>query len=150
MPPWMLMYINEGRMGRAQTGVVVLISIHSGRAIMKLSFKRVAALALLATAFSLPAIAQEEEQVFGRQLMTQEELQEHRRMMQSLDTPEARQEYRQQHHQRMLERARERGVTLPEEPGRQGKGQGKGQGQGMGQGQGQGMKNGMGKGGGKQ
>lgn len=118
---------------------------------MKRSFKRVAVLALLAGAFSLPAIAQEEEQVFGRQLMTQEEMQEHRRMMQSLDTPEARQEYREQHHQRMLERARERGVTLPEEPGQQGKGQGQGKGMGMGQGQGmgQGMKDGAGKGGGK-
>ena len=112
---------------------------------MKKSIRRnvAIAIAIVAAVFSLPALAQDEEQVFGRQLMTQEELQEHRRMMQSLDTPEARQEYREQHHQRMLERARERGVTLPEEPGERGKGlgpkpgKGMGNGQGMGQGKGQ-------------
>lgn len=108
---------------------------------MKHSFKRSAAIAMFAAVFSLPVMAQDEEPVYGRQLMTQEELQEHHRMMQSLDTPEARQEYREQHHQRMLERARERGVTLPDEPGMKGKGmkhgQGMGNGQGMGQGKGQ-------------
>lgn len=83
----------------------------------------------LSLACAMPAIAQDEEQVFGRQLMTQEELQEHRRTMQGLDTPEARQAYREEHHQRMLERARERGVTLPEEPGMQGKGMKHGKGQ---------------------
>lgn len=96
---------------------------------MKHSFKRSAAIAMFAAVFSLPVMAQDEEQVFGRQLMTQEELQEHRRTMQSFDMPEARQTYREEHHQRMLERARERGVTLPEEPGMQGKGMKPGKGQ---------------------
>src|SRR5690606_38045908 len=96
--------------------------------------------------------AQDDDAVFGRQLMTQEELQQHRQTMQSLETREERQQYRQEHHQRMLERARERGVTLPEEPGKQGKGMGptpgKGEqkGPGAGQGQGTGVPQGQGKG----
>lgn len=112
---------------------------------MKPSIRNVLGGVALALVVAMPAMAEDDAPVFGRQLMTQEELQEHHRMMQSLDTPEARQEYREQHHQRMLERARERGVTLPEEPGMPGKGMkhgmdmdnGHGMGQGMGQGKGQ-------------
>ena len=108
---------------------------------MNMSIRNIFAGVVLSLVCAMPVMAQEEEQVFGRQLMTQEELQEHRRTMQSLDTPEARQQYREEHHQRMLERARERGVSLPEEPGMQGKGmkQGKGMGNGQGMGQGKGQ-----------
>ena len=119
---------------------------------MKKSMVWTAGVALVAAAMSFPAYAEEDERVFGRQLMTQEELQQHRQTMQSLQTPEERQQYRQQHHQRMLERARERGVTLPDEPGKQGKGMGpkpgKGEqkGPGAGQGQGAGVPQGQGKG----
>lgn len=119
---------------------------------MKRSMILTAGAALLTAAMSLPVYAQDDDAVFGRQLMTQEELQQHRQTMQGLATKEERQQYRQQHHQRMLERARERGVTLPEEPGKQGKGMGpkpgKGEqkGPGAGQGQGSGVPQGQGKG----
>lgn len=111
---------------------------------MKPSIRNVLGGVALALVVAMPAMAEDDAPVFGHQLMTQEELQEHHRMMQSLDTPEARQEYREQHHERMLERARERGVTLPEEPGPHGKGMGMGK--GMGKGNGQGMGSGMGPG----
>ncbi len=68
---------------------------------------------------------QQAEQAFslgrgqGRQLMTQEEWQEHQRKMPSM-TGEERERYRQEVHQRMVERARERGVRVQEAPGPRG------------------------------
>ena len=68
----------------------------------------------------------EAQPIYGRQLMTDAERQAHRQKMRSLQTAEQRQEYLQQHHKRMQERARERGVTLPEQPrAKSGKGQGR-------------------------
>lgn len=65
-------------------------------------------------------IADEDDQtkpmVFGWQLMTPEERAEHRRQMRSFATVEERDAYRREHHKRMAERAKERGVTLPEPP----------------------------------
>ncbi len=61
--------------------------------------------------------------------MTPEEMAEHRAKMRSLQTNEEREAYRLEHHQMMQERAREQGVTLPDEPptaGRQGGGMGMG------------------------
>ncbi|MBD3735219.1 MAG: hypothetical protein IE938_02075 [Pseudomonas balearica] len=90
-----------------------------------------------------------DEQVYGSQIMTQQERMEYRNRMRQAQTQEERERIRNEHHQQMRERARERGVTLPEEPpaGR-GMGQGGGMGQGMGMGQGAGMGSGDRKGGG--
>lgn len=57
---------------------------------------------------------QEQEQMFGSQLMTPEERIEHRDKMRSLKTQEEREAFRLEHHKKMLERAKEKGVTLPE------------------------------------
>ncbi len=70
--------------------------------------------------------------VYGRQLMTQEELTEHRSKMRNLKTEEEREQYRMQHHEMMKMRAQEKGVSLPEEPMPQGMGRGMGQGGGPG------------------
>jgi hypothetical protein len=67
----------------------------------------------------------------GRQLMTQEEWQQHQEKMRSL-SQEARQEYREEWHKKMFERAQERGITMPEMPGPHGKGMGPGSGMGPG------------------
>lgn len=80
-----------------------------------------------------------EEQVYGSQLMTQQERQEHRAKMQSMQTMEEREQYRMEHHEMMQERAKEQGVSLPDEPPMRNKGMGGGQGGGMGGGQGGGM-----------
>lgn len=58
----------------------------------------------------------EAQPIYGHQLMTEKERQAHRQKMRSLQTAEERRQYRQQHHELMQERARERGVTLPEQP----------------------------------
>ena len=82
------------------------------------------------------AWAQDDDFVYGRELMTSEELAEHRRRMRSLETEQEREAYRQEHHERMEERARERNVKIPDEPGPRGGGMGPGNGPGSGMGSG--------------
>jgi hypothetical protein len=59
---------------------------------------------------------QTQEQIFGSQLMTEEERAEYRARMRSARTVEEREAIRLEHHQRMRERAAAQGITLPEEP----------------------------------
>ena len=49
------------------------------------------------------------------QIMTPGERDEHRRKMFEAQIAEARERVRQEHHDQMVERAKERGITLPEE-----------------------------------
>jgi hypothetical protein len=114
---------------------------------MKKLFIHLTAVAALTTIASMPLHAQDEDQVLGRQLMTEQELQQHRNTMQSLQSQEERQQYQQQHHQRMQERANEQGVSLPQEPGKSGKGLGPQPGKGLKRGQSGGA--GSGEGGGR-
>lgn len=74
--------------------------------------------------------------IYGYQLMTPEERQAHRIKMRSLTTVQEREAFRLEHHQAMQERAKARGVTLPEAPMPMGMGRG---GMGPGQKQGGGM-----------
>lgn len=85
---------------------------------------------------------QQEEQIYGSQLMTQQERDEYRAQMRATKTAEERDRIRNEHHERMMERAKERGVSIPDEPPAMGGGMGPGGG-GMGPG------GGMGKGGGR-
>lgn len=85
---------------------------------------------------------QTQEQVYGSQMMTPQELADHRAKMRAAKTVEERERIRKENHDRMQERAKERGVTLPEEAPMGGAGMGPGGG-GMGPGGG-----GMGPGGG--
>lgn len=87
---------------------------------------------------------QAQERVYGSQLMTRQERAEYRARMQAAKTAEEREQIRNEHHERMKERARERGVTLPDEPPARGGGMMMGPGGGMRQGGG-----GMGPGGGR-
>lgn len=91
---------------------------------------------------AMPEQLQKQEQVFGWQLMTEQERLEHRQKMQQMKTEEEREAFRREHHEKMQERARQQGVTLPEEPALRGKGMGPGG--GMGPGKGPGMGSGMG------
>ena len=54
--------------------------------------------------------------IYGSQLMTERERQQHRTKMRTLKTEQEREAYRLEQHQRMQERARAKGVTLPDEP----------------------------------
>ncbi len=82
-------------------------------------FKRILAIAVLGCMVWLPtAIAtaadQTQEQVYGSQLMTAEERAEHRAKIRSLKTKEERKTYMLEHHKMIVERAKERGVKVPE------------------------------------
>lgn len=80
-------------------------------------------------------------QIYGSQMMTQQERADHRAKLRAAKTQTERNQIRQENHQRMQQRAKERGIKMPDMPP---------QNQGhMNQGhmnQGQGMKNGMGQG----
>jgi len=93
-----------------------------------------------------------DQQIYGSQLMTQQERDAYRNKMRSAKTYEEQQRIRNEHHEQMKVRAKERGVTLPDAPpAGHGPGMGPGPGGGMGPGGGGGMGpggGGMGPGGG--
>lgn len=84
------------------------------------------------------AQTQAQEQIYGSQLMTPQERAEHQIKMRNAKTSEAREQIRAQHHKEMQIRAKQRGVTLPDEPPAAGMGGGMGPGGGMGGGMGPG------------
>ncbi|MDP2155327.1 MAG: hypothetical protein Q8J61_04955 [Sulfuricella sp.] len=88
---------------------------------------------------------QDREQVYGSQLMTQEERVAYRTRMRAAKTQEERERIRAEHHEQMKVRAKERGVTLPDQPPAMGGGMSPGGGMGSGGG---GMGSGGGMGGG--
>jgi Flp pilus assembly protein TadB len=60
--------------------------------------------------------AREQEQVYGWQLMTEQERNENRQRMRAAKTDQEREQIRAEHHAAMQVRAKEQGVTLPDEP----------------------------------
>ena len=83
--------------------------------------------------------------LFGSQMMTEQERVEQRERMRNARTQEERERVRAEHHERMKVRAKERGITLPDEPPM--RRDGVGMGGGMGPGTGGGMGPGGGRGG---
>lgn len=79
--------------------------------------------------------------IYGSQLMTDAERNEYRNKMRAAKTQQEREAIRAEHHNKMKERAKEKGVTLPDAPPPRG-----GMGPGMGGGMGPGMGGGMGPG----
>lgn len=63
-----------------------------------------------------PVVLFAQDDVYGWQLMTEQERAEHRTKMQSMKTKEERERYRYEHHQKMQQRAKQQGVTLPDMP----------------------------------
>lgn len=59
---------------------------------------------------------QAQEQIYGSQLMTRQERLEHRAKLRAAKTAEEREQIRKEHHEKMQQRAKEKGVTLPEQP----------------------------------
>jgi septal ring factor EnvC (AmiA/AmiB activator) len=71
---------------------------------------------------------QMQEQIYGSQLMTEQERAEYHARMRAAKTAEEREKIRKEHHERMKERAKEQGVTLPDDPPERGMGPGGGMG----------------------
>lgn len=78
--------------------------------------------------------SQARERIYGYQLMTEQERNEYRQQMRAATTADERERMRAEHHERMKERAKERGITLPDEPPMRGQGRGPGAGAGGGPG----------------
>jgi len=75
-------------------------------------------------------------QIYGSQLMTNQERLEYRKKTMNAKTAEERERIRSEHHAMMKERAKSQNITLPEEPPAGGTGMGKGMNQGGGMGPG--------------
>jgi hypothetical protein len=75
-----------------------------------------------------------EEQIYGSQLMTQQERNEYQARMRAAKTDQERERIRAEHHTQMQERAKAQGKTLPDSPSPHGGGMGPGGGGGMGPG----------------
>jgi hypothetical protein len=88
-------------------------------------------------------MTQEQTQIYGSQIMTQQERIEYRDKMRAARTTQEQEKVRKEHHELMKERAKEKGISLPDEPPARGGGMGTGGGM-MGPGGG-----GMGPGGGR-
>jgi hypothetical protein len=88
----------------------------------------------------------QDRQIYGSQLMTQQERSAYRNRMRNAKTAQERELIRKEHHEQMKARAKEKGVTLPDEPPARGMGKGMGPGGGGGMGPGGGGMGGMGPG----
>jgi hypothetical protein len=98
--------------------------------------KRTLIISALVSALSLSTgfvcAADQQEQIYGSQLMTQQERDEYRAKMRAASTVQEQEQVRKEHHERMKERAAAQGVTLPDEPPARGGGMGPGSGMGPG------------------
>ena len=72
--------------------------------------------------------AADQEQVYGSQLMTQQERLEYRKKYTNANTAQEREQIRTEHHAMIKERARERNMKLPDAPPASGTGMGGGRG----------------------
>ena len=81
---------------------------------------------------------QKQEQIWGRQLMTQQERTEYRAKMFAGKSAEEREQIRKENHEAMKKRAEARGMTIPDELPARGTGRGSGGGMGGGMGRGSG------------
>jgi len=92
---------------------------------------RGAMIALVATGVTVPILATDQaraqdqtqardqirdQDIYGSQLMTVQERNEYRNKMRSAKTAQERERIRAEHHEQMQVRAKDRGVTLPDQP----------------------------------
>lgn len=108
----------------------MLLKLCSGVSILALA----AGLAFAAEEKPESAVKTESQQqrVRGSELMTREERAEHRKKMRAAKTAEEREQIRKEFHEQMKARAKERGMTLPDEPPAMGRGMGQSGGMGPG------------------
>lgn len=98
----------------------------------------ISALALFLTFSSTLTLAADQKQVYGSQLMTQQERIEFREKLRNAKTVQEREQIRNEHHKKMQKRAKKLGLSLPDKPPSSGKGMGPRGGMGGGRGFGDG------------
>ena len=84
----------------------------------------ISALASILVLSTNTTFAEDQKQVYGSQLMTQQERIEFRTRMRNAKTAEEREQIRNEHHKKMQKKAKEQGLTLPDNPPARGKGMG--------------------------
>ena len=89
------------------------------------AFSAVACFSIL-TVISAPARTQGEEPLYGRQLMSEEEALNYGQKMRAAATDGERQQIRAEYQRKMRERARSKGILLPDEAPVRGRGMGPG------------------------
>ena len=88
---------------------------------------------LLTSSFTLAANqANDQEHIYGSQMMTEQEQNEYRARMQETKTNQEREQIRMEHHERMRERAKAQGLNMPDSLPPRGSGMGGGMGGGKG------------------
>jgi hypothetical protein len=80
----------------------------------------------------------EGEPIYGSDLLTQQERNQYRKSMSEMKGDKQREQFRAEHHVQMQQRAKDRGVKLPDAPPTQGRGAGPQVGPGAGAGGGKG------------
>jgi hypothetical protein len=69
---------------------------------------------------------QEQEYIYGSQMMTEQERNEYRARMHAAKSNEEREQIRMEHHERMTKRAKDQNLRLPDTPPKKGRGMGPG------------------------
>ncbi len=100
-------------------------------AVIAAMFPTLASLAIAADKGGDQGNQQLQEQIYGLQLMSQQERIDYSTQMKAAKTDEERAQLRQAHHAKMQARAEKQGVTLPDEPPPSGMGPGMRPGTGM-------------------
>ena len=72
--------------------------------------------------------AADQSQIYGSQIMTQQERNEFQGRLRNARTEKERNQIRNEHHQKMQQRAKKQGYTLPDKPPAKGAGRGQGYG----------------------
>ena len=75
---------------------------------------------------------QEQDHIYGSQMMTEQERNEYRNRMHAAKTNEEREQIRMEHHENMRKRAKAQGLSMPDSPPPKGSGMGGGMGGGKG------------------
>lgn len=99
-----------------------------------LALKVSVAVCMLGVAIGAMSSATIAQEIYGSQLMTFQERAEYRERLRNTQSAEERERIRREHHTRMQERARARGVKIPETAPPQGMRRGIGSGDGTGMG----------------
>ena len=73
-------------------------------------------IAALVLVMSSVAFADDDDTIYGWEIMSKQERIEHREKMRSLKTEQERELYRKAHHEEMKKRAEKMGIELPDEP----------------------------------
>ena len=87
---------------------------------------------LLAVPAAAMGAADAQQQGYGHQLLTEQERNVYRERMRAATSAEQRAQIRDEHHELVRERAKARGITIPEKTPTGGMGQGQGRGMGKG------------------